>query len=488
MLEIQIINSMNQSIIDKITEFKNKQIKKNDLNNFMLLNLCHILKTTNKIKSKNEEIKKNQDIEIKKSLSTIKSYQGTVNYNPKELKSIPIMNKLNNPTLDTYIPISEISYTTEIQFHNKNSDKCNFNESLLFKKKEKKEIENEEKDLDFQEPPIIYLKNIIHLKKIQKEENAINNINKLNNINTIVKNSEDELLEIVNKDDEDLFIKEEDENDYKNLLFYELINSFDEGDKEDLCNGDIELDFKKIQSCFYLDDIFTNQRLSKRNSSDIYNNISSISGSTSFGSRNGSRDEAKLLINRELYDNEFTNYMTFDFFNKYCEQMSIVYLRYMLVIYSNAISTSKKCFFCEDKMFINIMKSFILKTGISSKKLYDKIIQNLSNNKEKICNFENFVKSFSSILKLKENNVLKYKFIISLFRFGEEDINVKHINIFLQLIRGKMMFEGNTYDELNNNLIKRYDRIYSNEIGMNFKFGNILICLESFFDKNENHY
>jgi CRISPR/Cas system endoribonuclease Cas6 (RAMP superfamily) len=108
--------------------------------------------------------------------------------------------------------------------------------------------------------------------------------------------------------------------------------------------------------------------------------------------------------------------------------------------------------------------------------------------KEKICNFENFVKSFSSILKLKENNVLKYKFIISLFRFGEEDINVKHINIFLQLIRGKMMFEGNTYDELNNNLIKRYDRIYSNEIGMNFKFGNILTCLESFFDKNEIHY
>ena len=52
MSEIQIVNSMNQSIIDKLTEFKNKQIKKNDLNSFMLLNLCHILKTTNKIKLK----------------------------------------------------------------------------------------------------------------------------------------------------------------------------------------------------------------------------------------------------------------------------------------------------------------------------------------------------------------------------------------------------------------------------------------------------
>ena len=486
MSEIQIVNSMNQSIIDKLTEFKNKQIKKNDLNSFMLLNLCHILKTTNKIKLKNLEIKKKQDIEIKKSLSTIKSYNGNVNYNPKELQLNPIMNKLHNPTLDTYIPISEISYSTEIQFHEKNSDICNFDESKLFKKEEKKEIENEEKEIDFEEPPIIYLKSINYLKKIRKEEIYMNNINRIN----CVKNSEDELLKLVNNEDDDFFLGKEDEKVNKNLLFYELINSFDEEDKEDLAIDDIELDFKKIESCFYLDDILTNQRLSKRNSSDIYNNISSISGSTSFGSRNGSREESKLLINKELYENEFANFMTFDSFNKYCDKMSIIYLRYMLVIYSNAINTSKKCFFCEDKMFINLVKSFILKIGISSKKIYDKIIQSLLNNtdKDKICNFENFVKSLSNILKLKEeNNILKYKFIISLFRFGEEDLNVKHINIFLQLIRGKIIYDSDIYDELNNNLIKRYDRIYSNEIGMNFKFANILLCLESFFYKKGSH-
>jgi hypothetical protein len=484
MSEIQIINSMNQSIINSITDFRNKKIKKNELNNYMLLNLCHILKTTKKIQNKNNAIQKKQDVEIKKSLSKIKNYHGSINYNSKELDSNPIMNKLVNPTLSLYIPISEISYSTEIQFYKKNSEECNFNESILFKKLNKKELDNEEKEIDFEEPPIIFLKNTNNLKKLKNEKNSINNINSIN----IIKNSQDNLFDLINKDDEDLFINDENENQYKNLLFYELTNSFDEDNKEYLENEDIGLDFKKIESFFYLDDIFLNQRLSKRNSSDIYNNLSSISGSTSFGSGNLSRGESKISFNKELYQSEFYNFMSFDSFNKYCEQMSIDYLRYMLVIYSNAISNSKKFFLCENLMFINLMKMFILKIGVSSKKLYDKFIQNLLVNKKNICSFEDFVKNFLIILKLKdENSILKYKFIISLFRFGEEDINVKHINIFLQLIRGKLIFDNELYDELSHNFISRYDRIYSNEVGANFKFEKIMIILESFFDRKSNH-
>ena len=164
--------------------------------------------------------------------------------------------------------------------------------------------------------------------------------------------------------------------------------------------------------------------------------------------------------------------------------MNIYYLRYMLVIYSKIVNTSKNYFIFEEKMFINVMKSFILKIGISYKKYYDKIIRKLSNNKKNVTGFEKFVKSFSTILKLNvKKSIVKYRFIISLFRLGEEDINFKHINIFFQLIRGKMIYNSDLYDELNNNLIKKYDRVYSNEIGTNFKFGNILIILESLLDK-----
>ena len=196
--------------------------------------------------------------------------------------------------------------------------------------------------------------------------------------------------------------------------------------------------------------------------------------------------------NKEFYDNEFSNYISFEAYKKNLKLMSVDYLRYMLVVYSNTLTKSKKWFYMEQKMFLNLIKSFILKIGISSKKLYEKFFQSLSINNDKdkneICSFENFLKSFSQILKLKEENyVLKYKFIMSLFRIGEEDINVKHINIFFQLIRGKMIYNADIYDEFQHNLIKRYDRIYSYDISTNFKFGKILICLESFFDKKGNH-
>ena len=145
----------------------------------------------------------------------------------------------------------------------------------------------------------------------------------------------------------------------------------------------------------------------------------------------------------------------------------------------------------EDKMFLNLMKSFVLKIGISSKKLYEKIFQFLESNtekkKENLCSFENFLKAFAQILKLKDdNNVLKYKFILSLFRIGEEDINVKHINIFMQLLKGEGVYDVELWDELNRGLVQRYDRMFPNDPD-NFRFDKMLICLESFFDKNGKH-
>lgn len=490
MTEIQIINSMNQSIITKITEFKNKAIKKNDLNKFMLVNLCHILKTTNKIRKKNEEIQKKQEIEIKKSLSKIKSYHGNVNYEPNDLESIPIMKKLLNPTLETYIPISEISYTTEIQLHNKYSDKFNFNELILLKKNNKKEIENDDKEIHFEEPPITYIKNTINAKHILSKENLNNsNINMNTNVlyynNCIeMKNSQENLFDLINKEDDEIFMKEENENQFNRTLFYELINSFDEDSKDEPGDDDVKLDFKKIESFFYLDEIVLNRRLSKRNSSDAYNNLSSTSSTSSFDSSRNTGSSGKLSIRKEIYENEFKNYITKEAFNKFSEQMNVDYLRYMLVIYSNAVSHSQKIFYCEKKMFINLLKAFILRSGISSKKLYDKIIQSLLLNKSHEYSFENFVKSFSTILKLKDDYlVLKYQFIMSLFLYGEEDINVNHINIFLQLIKGKLIYNSVLWDKLSHSLIKKYDRIYSYELGTNFKFEKILLCLESFFDK-----
>ena len=113
MTEIQIMNAMNQSVINKITEFKNKEIKKEDLNHFMFVNLSYILTQRKKIQKKNDKIIKEQNTEIKSTLSKIKSYNGNFVFNSEDLESKPVMKKLLNPSLDVYIPLSEISYNSK---------------------------------------------------------------------------------------------------------------------------------------------------------------------------------------------------------------------------------------------------------------------------------------------------------------------------------------------------------------------------------------
>ena len=480
MTDILIMNAMNSSVIGKITQFKNNEIKKEDLNRFMLINLSYILYKKEKIQIKNDRIKKEQNIEIQNTLSKIKSYNGNFIFNSDELKNKPIMKKLVNPCLDNYIPMSEISYTTEIKLNKDKSGKNKFNESFLLKYEDKDDSENEEKEINFEEAPITF----------NKFNNERNKFNYGTNYKKLVC---DNFVQLINKSDEEIISKKESTDDYSSNLFYELINSFDEGDKEDLDNDDIIFDFKKFKSSFYLDDIF-NRKSVKRNSYENYRNLSAGSKSTSIGSSSHSVGGAQL-VNREIYENEFSSYMPYDAFKKNVSKMSVDYLRYMLVIYSNNLSKSKKSFYMEDKMFVNLIKAFLLKIGISYKKIYEKVLQiMIINNKEKekdktgICSFEKFLKGFAQILNLKdENKIIKYKFILSIFRLKDENINVKHINIFMQLIKGELLFDVDLWDDLNRWLVQRYDKIYFNDTDNNFKFDKLLICLETFFDKNGKH-
>ena len=480
MTDILIMNAMNSSVIGKITQFKNNEIKKEDLNRFMLINLSYILYKKEKIQIKNDRIKKEQNIEIQNTLSKIKSYNGNFIFNSDELKNKPIMKKLVNPCLDNYIPMSEISYTTEIKLNKDKSGKNKFNESFLLKYEDKNDSENEEKEINFEEAPITF----------NKFNNERNKFNYGTNYKKLVC---DNFVQLINKSDEEIISKKESTDDYSSNLFYELINSFDEGDKEDLDNDDIIFDFKKFKSSFYLDDIF-NRKSVKRNSYENYRNLSAGSKSTSIGSSSHSVGGAQL-VNREIYENEFSSYMPYDAFKKNVSKMSVDYLRYMLVIYSNNLSKSKKSFYMEDKMFVNLIKAFLLKIGISYKKIYEKVLQiMIINNKEKekdktgICSFEKFLKGFAQILNLKdENKIIKYKFILSIFRLKDENINVKHINIFMQLIKGELLFDVDLWDDLNRWLVQRYDKIYFNDTDNNFKFDKLLICLETFFDKNGKH-
>jgi hypothetical protein len=397
MTEIQIMTAMNQSVINKITEFKNKEIKKEELNNFMFANLSYILTQRKKIKKRNEKIKKGQDMEVKKALAKVKSFNGILVFNSDELESKPIMNKLVNPTLDVYIPLSEISYTTEMKMYNESSGTNLFNEEILVKNQEQIEIEiddkedKEEKQILFEEPPITFIKFQNDFQKIQYGDEYANAMS-------------DKLIQIINKSDEDLINKKEGNDEYNTNLFYELISSFDEGDKEEFNYSGIDLDFKKFKSTFYLDDYNLNRKSYKRNSYENYINLSSFSKSTSSDSYSRSVG-GSLVVSKNVYESEFANYMTHDAFKKNVKHMSIDYLRYMLILYSDTMSKSKKFFYCEEKMFLSCMKSFLLKIGVSSKKLYEKIFQSFQNVKEKKKRYHMFIpklfKNLYSNIKVK---------------------------------------------------------------------------------------
>ena len=153
------------------------------------------------------------------------------------------MKKVLNPTLEVYIPLSEISYSNELKLSKDIKDNNKFSGNSIMIEEEQKEKENDDKEIYFEEAPITFNKFSNFRDKYIFGEKYLN-INK------------DNFLNLINQYDDDLMTNKDDNEQYNTNLFYELINSFDEEDKVDLGFDDINSDIDKFKSDFYLDDIF----------------------------------------------------------------------------------------------------------------------------------------------------------------------------------------------------------------------------------------
>lgn len=466
MSQIEQFNSMTQSIVNKITEFKNKEITKNDLNKYMLANMSYILSSTTKIKQKNKLIDEKQYSATMKCISKIKTYHGNINFKPVELETNPIMKKLLNPTLESYIPFSELSYTTEKQFYNFYSNKKRLENDNTLPQKE--EIEDKKKEITYFESPINFTK-------------------KHKSIDT--KNNKDNIFNLLNESDDLLFLSSNDDETSRTIFLDNLLYSFDESNKEDPYNDDKDIFEKKIEtSAFTSDEIQPIKNKTMKETFGfvnliLYNFSTSCSSRGSNGGSFGATSCGDNILGNEVYEYEFKDFLTLKTFNKYSEEMNIDYIRYLLLLYKNAICFSNENIFCEDKAFSSLMKSFLLKIGLINKKYYEEIVNSLSFIKILNSNFEIFIKAFSKILKYKdENQIHKYKLLLYLLKPGdEEEINIKHINCFMQLIKGKYVYDEEICEDIIHNLISKYNKIYCEEASINFNFRKILIILESFF-------
>jgi hypothetical protein len=155
----------------------------------------------------------------------------------------------------------------------------------------------------------------------------------------------------------------------------------------------------------------------------------------------------------------------------------------MLFHYQKVKKNSENILVCEEKMFLNMIKVFILEMGISDRKIYEDTLRNLVY-KKKNYDFENFLSCFAKILKLKdENSVIKYKFLLYVTIMGEEKrLNKNHLKKYFELIRCSKVYDEELCEDITENLILKYTSIYPGEKYISFPLERIMLLLETFFD------
>ena len=144
------------------------------------------------------------------------------------------------------------------------------------------------------------------------------------------------------------------------------------------------------------------------------------------------------------------------------------------------------------KLFIQLLKKYILFIGISSKKFYERLIKFEIHSKEKF-NFEHFMNIFDIIITENNRENIRFKFLLLLDLIkknddNEENVDEKQMNNFFDLIGCEQVYINNFCEILGERLILRYKAIYNNpNIDKNtndktFNYRKIKTIMGSFLD------
>ena len=181
---------------------------------------------------------------------------------------------------------------------------------------------------------------------------------------------------------------------------------------------------------------------------------------------NGNNNPLKKIDSkiRKILPKSAVNYV-----NKMSNQY--IYLMYeKYKIFESKIDEAKNFIFDDimlKKLFIQLLKEFLLNIGISSKKFYDKIIKFENYSKEKF-SFEHFMKIFDLILMEKSKDNRRFKFLLLFKIITQNDNNEqllveKQMNIFFDLIDCESIYIHKFCEIVRERLILRYKAIYINE-------------------------
>ena len=436
------------NIINIISKFKNNTIDKKELNRNLLssiiYNYCYFKKNSKKIEneknlqnqlfqnflSQEEKQIKNEKIYLSKERNKIRREELFQKFsNERKImldsyKEKKVFTKIIEPTFDCYIPTKQFSIPLEFY---KNKIVSN-----IFDQEENEKTE-EEKDTN------------TNTNKINEEENKKDILKGNNNydINFPIHLCEENEM-FFNDDffDDNNEEKEKEKNEEENNDFYDILNT----DDNLLFYEDEKLDLKR-------------QRSSKMKTSSKM-----LIKANTLVATNEEFELDKNLSKNEIVENhykEFSYYLPLSIYTKYIKKMNYVYLHLMLMNYfdleykiNNGLDLYK------ETIIVNYVKKIILESGICSYQLYEKIIKNVLIQKDNY-SFENYLTYFTPVFKASEEfQSFKYKYLLYLSKNKYSEIMTQlEFDMFLNLVKGKKIYDKETYSDL----IKRFKVIYKKQ-------------------------
>jgi hypothetical protein len=123
----------------------------------------------------------------------------------------------------------------------------------------------------------------------------------------------------------------------------------------------------------------------------------------------------------------------------------------------------------------------MLSVGICDKKFYEQCIREIIYKKNNLKFFE-FILCFHKLNYLKfDQNFLKYKFLLLITRRNDSDyLEQCDIDRFFELMKGKKVFDQESFNKITGKLLDRYKDQYPNENGLNV--WKLSMVLEHFFE------
>ncbi len=469
---MEIFSQSSKYIINLITKYQNKGIEIETVNKKLLLNTIYTYNHLKKQNKKNKKIKENQKeiylsffkreqeqekrdkelISAVKDRVSLKIVQESIKEHRENLiKKLSLEKKAKlfpEQTFDSFIPPRNIALSLNI--HDKKKDKRkNINDTNIKIKYLNPNTNSKERMIfiDFIEPSY-YL-------DLKNENNNINDEN-------------DDFIKTINEvEDEILFYDEKLEENEKSTVVKTWANS--------LKQNEIYNDFEELKQ--------------KRASKNLYKNgvdLIDMMKKTKIIQKEKAKylkNNNNILFNEMSQKNhfhEFTGYLSEKSYKNYMNKMNYSYLILMLLSFFDFEKLSNTFeYIDESKILTTFTQKLLLFCGISYNKIYESLINKVQNIKEHVT-FEKYLNIFFPILELSDKfQCYKYNFLLFLVKkSGENTISMNNYRLFCNLVKGKLIYESDTYDDIIGRMLPFIKGKYPKDDLDNLNYQHVSIILE----------